>query len=72
MIPDVRDLNPIRGKMFELPTLLPLHHTLKITVMVWDRILADDIIENQFLSHLWSPRELLQVSDQIDSDAIMM
>jgi len=50
-------LNPIFGKMFELPALLPLNHTLKITVMDWDRISADDLIgetsidiENRFLS----------------------
>ena len=50
-------LNPIFGKMFELPALLPLDHTLKITVMDWDRISADDLIgetsidiENRFLS----------------------
>jgi len=55
-------LNPIFGKMFELPALLPLDHTLKITVMDWGRISADDLIgetsidiENRFLSQPMPP-----------------
>ena len=50
-------LNPIFGKMFELTALLPLDHTIKITVIDWDRILADVLIgessiniENRFLN----------------------
>ena len=50
-------LNPIFGKMFELPATLPLDHTLIISVMDWDRLSADDLIgetkvdlENRFLS----------------------
>ena len=50
-------LNPIFGKMFELPAVLPLDHTLTITVMDWDRGSAHDLIgetnidlENRFLS----------------------
>ena len=50
-------LNPIFGKMFELPALLPLDHTLTVTVMDWDRLSANDLIgettidlENRFLS----------------------
>ncbi|XP_064383023.1 myoferlin-like isoform X2 [Halichondria panicea] len=51
-------LNPIFGKMFELPATLPKDHTLTVTVMDWDRLSADDLIgetkidlENRFLSH---------------------
>lgn len=51
------NLNPIFGKMFELPATLPLDHTLTISVMDWDRLSADDLIgetkvdlENRFLS----------------------
>ena len=50
--------NPIFGKMFELPAVLPLDRTLTITVMDWDRGSAHDLIgetsidlENRFLSH---------------------
>ena len=50
-------LNPLFGKMFELPAKLPIDHTLKVTVMDWDRFSSDDIIgetkidlENRFLS----------------------
>jgi len=50
-------LNPIFGKMFELPALLSRDHTLTITVMDWDRFSAHDLIgttsidiENRFLS----------------------
>ena len=50
-------LNPLFGCMYELPAILPFDHTLKITVMDWDRISADDLIgfteidiENRFLS----------------------
>ena len=59
-----RQLNPIFGKMFELPAVLPLDHTLTISVMDWDSFfmdwdpfLAHDLIgettidlENRFLS----------------------
>ena len=50
-------LNPIFGKMFELPAVLPLDHTHTVTVMDWDRVSANDLIgettidlENRFLS----------------------
>ena len=52
------DLNPIFGKMFELPATFPTDHTLTVSVMDWDRFSADDLIgetktdlENRFLSH---------------------
>ena len=51
------DLDPIFGKMFEFPAILPLDHTLTVSVMDWDRLSADDLIgetkidlENRFLS----------------------
>ena len=50
-------INPIFGKVFHLPAVLPLDHTLTITVMDWDRGSAHDLIgetsidlENRFLS----------------------
>jgi hypothetical protein len=50
-------LNPIFGRVFELPAHLPVDHTLKITLMDFDLITADDIIgettidlENRYLS----------------------
>ena len=51
------NLNPLFGKMFELPATLPLDHTLKIQVMDYDRTSANDLIgeteidlENRFLT----------------------
>ena len=51
------DLNPMFGKMFELPARLPIDHTLTVTVMDWDRFSADDLIgetkidlENRYFS----------------------
>ena len=50
-------LNPIFGKMFEIPATLPYDHTLSITVMDADRMSRDDLIgttvidvENRFYS----------------------
>lgn len=38
------DLNPIFGRMYELPAKLPLDHTLTITVMDWDRVTGKRIV----------------------------
>eukprot|EP00731_Ephydatia_muelleri_P021722 Em0014g313a len=37
-------LNPMFGKVFEIPALIPLDHTLQVTVMDWDLTSADDLI----------------------------
>ena len=52
-------LNPVFGKTFELPALLPLNHTLKITVLDWDQILADDLI------NLENPPSTLRISSWV-------
>ena len=51
-------LDPLFGRMFEVPARLPMENTLTITVMDHDSISADDLIgetkidlENRFLSH---------------------
>ena len=50
-------LNPLFGKMFELPATLPLDHKLKVKVMDYDRTSANDLIgetvidlENRFIT----------------------
>ena len=50
-------IDPLFGKMFEIPARLPMDRTLKVTVMDWDRFSTDDLIgeteidlENRFLS----------------------
>ena len=56
------NLNPLFGKMFEIPATLPVDHKLHIKVMDYDRTSADDLIgettidlENRFLSN-YRPR----------------
>ena len=56
------NLNPLFGKMFEIPAKLPVQHKLIIRVMDYDRTSADDLIgettidlENRFLSN-YRPR----------------
>eukprot|EP00731_Ephydatia_muelleri_P036905 Em0351g5a len=52
------NLDPLFGKMFEIPITLPTDHTLTVTVMDYDYTSADDLIgttsidlENRYLSH---------------------
>lgn len=51
------NLNPLFGRMYEMPATLPLDHTLEIKVMDYDRTSANDLIgettidlENRFLT----------------------
>jgi Ca2+-dependent lipid-binding protein len=65
-------LNPIFGKMFELPARLPIDHSLKVCVMDWDRLSAHDLIgettidlENRYLSRHRAVRGLPETMSRL-------